>query len=188
MRALMTWITLSKPYQLSSKIEPSNASDDPSLGAVPQFSHFYMRQMTAEQLYHSLEHVGGQAKGTLEQQQAERDRWLEQFVVAFGTDEGDEATTFNGSIPQALMMFNGDLIKRATAITPGTWLGSLAASPSPFPDKVQSLFTAGLARHVRPEEMKIASQLLLARKGKSDEALQDLWWAVLNSNEFILVQ
>ena len=188
MRALMAWITLSKPYQLSSKIEPSNASDDPTLGEVPQFSHFYMRQMTAEQLYHSLEHVGGQAKGTLEQQQAERDSWLEQFVVAFGTDEGDEATTFNGSIPQALMMFNGDLIKRATAIAPGTWLGNLAASSSPFPDKVQSLFTAGLARRVRPEEMKIASQLLLARKGKADEALQDLWWAVLNSNEFILVQ
>lgn len=188
MRALMTWITLSKPYQLSSKIGPKNASDDPSLGEVPQFSHFYMRQMTAEQLYHSLEHVGGQAKGTPEQQQAERDRWLEQFVVAFGTDEGDEATTFNGSIPQTLMMFNGDLIKRATDATPGSWLGNLIASPSPYPDKVQSLFTAGLARRVQPAEMAIASQLLQARAGKADEAMQDLWWAVLNSNEFILVQ
>lgn len=188
MRALMTWITLSKPYQLSSRIGPRNAGDDPTLGNVPQFSRFYLRQMTAEQLYHSLEHFGGQAKGTLEQQQAERDRWLEQFVVAFGTDEGDEATTFNGSIPQTLMMFNGDLIKRATDATPGTWLGNLIASPSPFPDKVQSLFTAGLARRVRPAEMAIASQLLQARAGKADEALQDLWWAVLNSNEFILVQ
>lgn len=188
MRELMTWITLSKPYQLSSKVGPNNTSDDPTLGEVPQFSHFYMRQMTAEQLYHSLVHVGGQAKGTLEQQQAERDRWLDQFVVAFGTDEGDEATTFNGSIPQALMMFNGDLIQRATSVAPGTWLGNLAASPSPYPDKAQSLFTAGLARRARPEEMKIASQLLQARKGKADEALQDLWWAILNSNEFILVQ
>lgn len=188
MRALMAWITLSKPYQLSSKVGPGNASDDPTLGEVPQFSHFYMRQMSAEQLYHSLVHVGGQAKGTLEQQQAERDRWLDQFVVAFGTDEGDEATTFNGSIPQALMMFNGDLIKRATAITPGTWLGNLSSSASPFPDKAQTLFTAGLARRARPEELKIASQLLQARQGKTDEALQDLWWAVLNSNEFILVQ
>lgn len=188
MRALMTWITLSKPYQLSSKIESGNASDDPTLGEVPQFSHFYMRQMTAEQLYHSLVHVGGQATGTLEQQQAERDRWLDQFVVAFGTDEGDEATTFNGSIPQALMMFNGDLIKRATAITPGSWLGNLASSSAPYATKTQTLFTAGLARRARPEELKIAGQLLQAREGKVDEALQDLWWAILNSNEFILVQ
>ncbi len=188
MRALMTWITLSKPYQLSSKIEPGNASDDPSLGEVPQFSHFYLRQMTAEQLYHSLVHLGGQASGTLEQQQAERDRWLDQFVVAFGTDEGDEATTFNGSIPQALMMFNGDLIQRATTVTPGSWLGNLSATSAPYASKAQTLFMAGLARRARPEELKIAGQLLQAREGKADEALQDLWWAILNSNEFILVQ
>ncbi len=188
MRALMRWITLSKPYQLSSKINSGNESDDPTVGEIPQFSHFYMRQMSAEQLYHSLVHVGGQASGTLEQQQAERDRWLDQFVVAFGTDEGDEATTFNGSIPQALMMFNGDLVKRAIATTPGSWLGSLVTSSSAYPDKVQALFTAGLARRARPDELKTAAQLLQAREGKADEALQDLWWAVLNSNEFILVQ
>src|SRR5690606_1665598 len=160
--------------------EPGNASDDPTLGDLPQFTHFYMRQMTAEQLYYSLVHVGGQATGTLEQQQAERDRWLDQFVVAFGTDEGDETTTFNGSIPQALMMFTGDLVKRATAITPGSWLGNLAGSPGPFATKTQTLFTAGLARRARPDELKIAGQLLQAREGKADEALQDLWWAILN--------
>ncbi len=188
MRSLMKWIVLSKPYQLSSQIDSKNEADDPSLGEVPQFSHFYLRQMSAEQLYHSLVNVGGQAKGSLEQQQAERDRWLGQFVVAFGTDEGDEATTFNGSIPQALMMFNGDLIRRATAVSPGAWLTGIANANAKFPDKVHTLFTAGLARRAKPEELKIAAQLLQARQGKADEALQDLWWAVLNSNEFILVQ
>ncbi|MEZ6076414.1 MAG: hypothetical protein R3C56_12370 [Pirellulaceae bacterium] len=55
------------------KVGPNNMSDDPALAQVPQFSHFYLRQMSAEQLYHSLVQVGGQSKGTLEQQQAERD-------------------------------------------------------------------------------------------------------------------
>ena len=31
-----------------------NEEDDPSLGAKPMFSHFYLRQMEAEQLYESL--------------------------------------------------------------------------------------------------------------------------------------
>ena len=31
-----------------------------------------------------------------------------------GTDEGDESTTFNGTIPQVLMMFNGDMVRKAT--------------------------------------------------------------------------
>ncbi len=188
LRALMRWITLSKPYQLSSRVTSRNASDDPTTGEVPQFSHFYLRPMSAEQLYQSLVNVGGQARGSLEQQQAQRDRWLGQFVVAFGTDEGDEATTFNGSIPQALMMFNGELVKRATAIGPGSWLGGLAGSPSRLSDKVNALFMAGLARKARGDEQQLAVQLQRARGGKVDEVLQDLWWAMLNSNEFIMVQ
>ena len=188
LKELMKWIALSKPYQLSSRIQPGNEADDPASGNPPQFSHFYLRQMSAEQLYQSLVNVGGQARGSLEQQQVERDKWLGQFVVAFGTDEGDEATTFNGSIPQALMMFNGDLVKRATATDAGSWLGNLAKSNSNLPEKVGVIFAAGFARKPKPEELKISAQLVSARKGKMDEALQDLWWALLNSNEFIMVQ
>ena len=144
--------------------------------------------MSAEQLYQSLIHVGGQAQGSLEQQQRERDRWLQQFTVAFGTDEGDEATTFNGSIPQALMLFNGDLVKRSTSTKKGTWLGDLAYSNRKLTEKVNALFNAGLARRATKDEQTIAAQLLRVRGGKAVDALQDLWWAVLNSNEFILVQ
>ncbi|MEM7560147.1 MAG: DUF1553 domain-containing protein, partial [Planctomycetota bacterium] len=188
MKALMRWIALSRPYQLSSRISSGNSGDDPTIGETPQFSHFYLRQMSAEQLYHSLVHVGGQAKGSLEQQQRERDRWLSQFSVAFGTDEGDEATTFNGSIPQALMLFNGDLVKRSTSVDKGAWLNNIANAKAKYPEKVNMLFMAGMARKATVDEQKIAGQLLRVRSGKATDALQDLWWAVLNSNEFILVQ
>ncbi len=188
MKVLMKWIVLSHPYQLSSKITTSNEADDPTIGEPPQFSHFYLRQMSAEQLYQSLVTLGGQARGTLEEQQSQRDRWLSQFVVAFGTDEGDEATTFNGSIPQALMMFNGDLVKRATDTKAGTQLGNLVANPMRFDAKVQALFLAGLGRKAKSAELRTARQLYQQSGNKADETLQDLWWAVLNTNEFILVQ
>lgn len=187
LRQLMKWIVLSQPYQLSSRISEANQADDPTVGETPRFSHFYTRQMSAEQLYQSLVTVGGQARGSLEQQQSERDRWLRQFVVAFGTDEGDEATTFNGTIPQALMMFNGDLIKRTTQLDSGSFLKMLAEAPSKPADKVQVLFASGLARKAKPEEITMAAQLLAVRKGNMGEMLQDMWWAVLNSNEFIIV-
>ena len=187
LRQLMRWIVLAQPYQLSSRIIEANKADDPTIGEPPRFSHFYTRQMSAEQLYQSLITVGGQARGSLEQQQTERDRWLRQFVVAFGTDEGDEATTFNGTIPQTLMMFNGDLSKRTTQLDAGSFLRTLADAKGKPADKVQILFAAGLARKARPEELTVASQLLLVRKGNMGEMLQDMWWAVLNSNEFIIV-
>jgi hypothetical protein len=43
-----------------------------------------------------------------------------------------------------------------------------------------------LARKPTKKELTVANQLLLARKGDVTGALQDIWWAVLNSNEFIL--
>lgn len=186
-RSLIRWVVLSKPYQLSSLVLEGNQADDPTQGEIPQFSRFYLRQMTAEQLYHSLVTVGGQARGSFEQQQQERDRWLSQFVLAFGTDEGDESTTFNGSIPQTLMMFNGELIRRASETGPGTLIGSLVDSNMRFTDKVNRLFFTGLSRRAWAKEVEHAAKLVGARQGKVDEALQDLWWAILNSNEFILI-
>lgn len=187
LKELITWIVLSKPYQLSAAMNAHNQLDDPTMGETPKFSHFYLRQMQAEQLYQSLL-IAGQTKvrGSYEQQEQQRQTWLGQFVVAFGTDEGDEATTFNGSIPQALMMFNGDLIKQATSTEPGTLLGDLTRSGAKMQDKVNQLYFAGLARRATKDEMTLAAKLLAARGGNQTEALQDLWWAILNSNEFIL--
>ena len=58
-----------------------------------------------------------------------KERWLRQFNTAFGTDEDDEATTFNGSIPQALTLMNGDLVRRATGNQPGSMLARVAGDP-----------------------------------------------------------
>jgi hypothetical protein len=187
LKELIRWITLSQPYSLSSELNASNAMDDPQLGEMPKFSHFYLRQMRAEELYESLL-VATQAhktQGSYEEQEQAKAEWLRQFVIAFGTDEGDEATTFNGSIPQALMMFNGDLIKQATSTQRGSFLANLTHSNGPPRDKIQRLFLTGLARQATNQEMSIASKLYTARQGDMTATLQDLWWAVLNSNEFI---
>ena len=187
MKQLMTWITLSKPYQLAAKHTSANDADDPAIGETPKFSHFYLRQMSAEQLYQSLVSASGAtAKGTYEQQERQRRDWLRQFVVAFGTDEGDEATTFNGSIPQALMLFNGDLTKEAISDADGGFLKRLLAEGKSPRDRVAALFLTGLSRRPTKDEMTVASKLLVAREGKELEMLQDMWWAIINCNEFIM--
>ena len=187
-KALIKWIVLSQPYQLSSRATKDNQKDDPASGESPKFTHFYTRQMQAEELYQSLVVVAGTnaSKGNLDQQQRQRDMWLRQFIIAFGTDEGDEATTFNGTIPQALMMFNGELVQQATSLDKGSWLKQLADAPTKNQEKVNQLFLVGLARKARAEELAVSVKLLQAREGKVDEMLQDMWWAILNSNEFII--
>jgi hypothetical protein len=186
LKQLITWVAMSQPYQLSSRITNSNSRDDPSLGETPLFSHFYTRQINAEQLYQSLA-VATKANqaGSFEEQAKRRDDWMRQFVIAFGTDEGDESTSFNGSIAQSLMMFNGELIREATSNAPGSWLQNLAQQKGAATDKLQHLFLAGLSRRPRNEELNIANQILVARKQDVGGMLQDMWWAILNSNEFI---
>jgi hypothetical protein len=190
-KELIRWITLSEPYSLSSHTGKQNERDDPSLGEKPQFSKFYLRQMSAEQLYESLI-VATEAQKTLgnyEQQERSKAEWLRQFTIAFGTDEGGESTTFNGTIPQVLVMFNGELVRKATTGEKGSFLDQVAQSSNlNYQGRVNFLFLSALARKANAGEMRFCEgTLLVAHKGDQLKALQDVFWVLLNSNEFILI-
>ncbi len=189
-QSLMRWIVLSEPYALSSRVSKGNRDDDPSLGTPPQFGRFYVRQMQAEQLYGSLL-AATKADATFDddaQRERMRERWLEQFSTAFGTDDGGEASTFNGSIPQTLMMMNGDLIRRAVSTDSGSFLDKIANNRDlSNREKIHYLYRAALARLPSKEETTVCNALLASRQGDVIGTLQDIWWAMLNSNEFILI-
>lgn len=210
---LARWIVLSEAYGLDSRAGRTNEEDDPSLGRPPLFSRFYLRQLSAEQIYESLI-AATRADETLsaERRDAARRRWLRQFATAFGNDENGEATSFNGSIPQALAMMNGDLIRQATSLgwtkagksemgesessadydkpqgqRPAGFLSAIAADRSlSNADRVERLYLTALARKPSRPEIALCNKLLAAREGDAAEALRDVWWALLNSNEFIL--
>ena len=124
MKRLIRWIALSEAYGLSSRFGEKNKADKPEAGNTPLFSKMYLKQFTAEQLYDSLliatdADKAGRTSGAAENQ---RRSWLRQFVQAFGTDENDEATTFDGTIPQALLLMNGALIQSAVGGQQGGFL------------------------------------------------------------------
>jgi hypothetical protein len=161
-----------------------------------------MRQMRAEELYESLV-VAATASSVPDDpvvHERAKSEWLRQFVTSFGNDEGEESTTFNGTIPQTLMMFNGELMSSAARVQPGSYLMEVASSQRSPQQTIQRLFLAGLARRPTRDELDVANKLLMARAtdqlasrrrgdgnllSPSAEALEDLWWAILNSNEFI---
>ena len=189
LRQLISWIVLSKPYGLSSRQNKSNVSDDPLLGEPPKFSHFYLRQMQAEQLYESLLAAteGEQRNGSYEEQERIKNEWLQQFNRAFGTDEGGEATSFDGTIPQVLMMFNGDMIKSATSTAEGGLIDTIVQSPMSSTQKVETLFWKGLGRKPKSAELSLARTLVKSNGGNFAEGLRDMWWVILNTNEFIFI-
>ena len=189
LKELIRWIVLSEPYSLSSRGVPGNKADDPLLGETPKFTHFYLRGMGAEELYESLLVAtlpDNNRRGYDEKLEKAKTEWLQQFTIAFGTDEGDEATTFNGTIPQALMLFNGDLVKKATGAEQGSFLAWVDRTYPKPGQKIEYIFESALSRGPTSKEVDAANVILTWRKGNTSEALQDMFWAVLNSNEFIL--
>jgi hypothetical protein len=128
----------------------------------------------------------GSAGGSYEEKERAKTDWLRQFTGSYGTEENDEYTTFNGSITQTLMMFNGELMRDATRVDHSSFLRSVLVSNDKPNVKISQLFLAALGRRPSGAELQMANQLWLDRKQDSAAALQDIWWAVLNSNEFIM--
>lgn len=187
-RRLIKWIVLSEAYQLSSVVTTSNAIDDPQSGHPPLFSRFYLRQMRPEELYNSLVVAANQQLESHDPlaEDAARDAWIEQFVVAHQTEENDESLLFDGSISQSLMMMNGTLMQQATSLRRGSLLDEIVSSQTSGPEKVDQLYLAALGRHATRHEKQLAHRLWQARGQDQATTLQDLWWALLNSNEFIM--
>ena len=190
-RRLIRWICSTRAYSLTSRFGRHNAADDPASGEMPLFSHMYVRAMTAEQLYDSLITATGahqSVRGGRDAQRRQRRRWMQQFVRTFDNDENAETTTFNGTIPQALMLMNSELTARAVSAEPGSFLYDVLSRPGSDTERVQQLYLAALSRKATRAELSRMRKIL--RSSGPDgrvAAFQDLFWALLNSNEFILI-
>ena len=109
------------------------------------------------------------------------------LVRNFGDDEGNEVN-YSGTILQALLMMNGRDLNQAIS-TAGSGTVKRAMEFKDGKSTVDYLFKATLSR---PATAKEYQQILaaLAKTPLKDAAqagpLQDLFWALLNCNEFIL--
>ncbi|ADB18407.1 protein of unknown function DUF1549 [Pirellula staleyi DSM 6068] len=188
LKMLIRWITLSDPFQRSSKITASNLVDAPEAGTVPLFSHYYARQMQAEEVYQSLLIAAQLRKSSGGQSQVELARrdWLAQFQRNMATDDAEEETNFNGSMSQSLAMMNGELMQRAVSSRDEGLLRSVVESKMSPQEKVEHLFLAALSRRPSKRELEAAEKMLASAGPNPAAAVEDIWWALLNSNEFIL--
>ena len=87
---------------------------------------------------------------------------------------------------QSLIMLNGDLMRRAVSSQHEGLLQSVAKSKLKFEEKIEHLFLASLSRQPVKRELDAARQIAANNRGNETAALEDILWALLNSNEFIL--
>ncbi len=98
-------------------------------------------------------------------------------------DPRDEPQT---SILQALYLMNGKFLSDRTKLENNTALQTLARQPTPTARKVETLYMMVLSRPPRPEESERAVRYVERGSVSAGQALSDLYWALLNSGEFLL--
>jgi Protein of unknown function (DUF1549)/Protein of unknown function (DUF1553) len=184
-KALIRWMMNSDAYNLTSSATKDNEKDETF------FTHMNLKPMTPEQLFDSLivataAHKAGGGEDTSKR----RDQWLGQFVIAFANDEGEESLSFQGTIPQALMMMNGELMEKAVGGRSGSFLADLLERAKLQKGSVEGyvvnhIYLAALSRYPTRRELDTARAFLI-NNPDTICVMEDMFWALLSSNEFVL--
>lgn len=187
MRALVRDMCNSRAYQTASTANESNAGDQRN------FSHAAIRRLSAEALLDAISQVtqvrekfAGLPLGARAVQVADA-KTGSYFLTTFGRPARTSACTCERreapTLSQALHLVNGATISSKIRDKTGRLNRLLSAGKAPD-QIIEEFFVAALARpptaSERAEAIKYVNESADARQG-----LEDLLWALLNSQEFV---
>jgi Protein of unknown function (DUF1549)/Protein of unknown function (DUF1553) len=165
------------------------AGGDPTVAPTAAFARAAVRRLTPEQLFRSLlvatgadrmERPGG------EDMEKKINRLLREYLFVFGDDEMAEINTFNGNIPQALLMWNGEIVNQGAKARAG---GILAGILDGTPDPQARLLKMFMAAYARPptdaERVRLLPALTEEKSGRA--RYEDLFFAMLTSTEMLTI-
>lgn len=183
LKFLMRAIIGSRAYQLTS-VQSHESQEDPRL-----FARMAVRGPSPEQLFDSIQLATGfrdssgpaMGRGGFGfQPNNPRAEFLARFT------NNDKRTERQTSILQALFLMNGKWLTQAVE-HPGGCLDKIAGAGAhvPMSKRIKELYIISLSREPRGEEMEKMLKYVEAT-GDQRKALSDIFWALLNSAEFIL--
>jgi hypothetical protein len=194
LKYLLKSITLSQAYQRSS-IRTHPSQEDPR-----QFARMPLRGLSPEQLFDSIAEATRYNDGSPANQQffPGNNSARAQFLALF-SNQADKSTDHTTSILQALALMNGQVTATATHLQNSGTLAAIVDAPfMDTPERIETLYLAALSRRPSPKEL---SKLIAYVDGGGTDAdkpatpgddqryaraLADVFWALLNSGEFVL--
>jgi hypothetical protein len=183
MKYLIRAITASRAYNLSSMAPAGSARQAPQL-----FARMGVRGLTADQLFASLAEATGYRDSLRQGQLAgfgvsSRAEFLAKFSNA-----SDNPTEVQTSILQALAIMNGRFMDDVTSLERSEMLAAVTDGPFKDPaQRIEALYLAALSRPPRPAESARLVRYVTSGSPTHDpkKALGDVFWALLNSGEFV---
>jgi Protein of unknown function (DUF1549)/Protein of unknown function (DUF1553) len=184
LKFVLSAMTASRTYQLTSR-QTHQSQAEPRL-----FARASVRGLTDEQLYDSVATAtgyrdpNGQVNPFVIGGNSPRSDFLEKFKA--GAENPSDRKT---SIVQALTLMNGQLTNEATSLNRSETLAAVLDFPLfSTADRVEAIYLAALTRKPSAKELDKFVKYVDAggpRKNSRD-ALADVFWALLNSSEFMV--
>jgi hypothetical protein len=189
LRKLVRDICTSRTYQMSSQTNETNATDDRN------FSHSLIRRIRAEVLLDAISQVTntpnkfkGLPLGAHATQIADGNT-SNYFLTTFG--RASRATVcscevkLEPNLSQALHLLNGD--NTHNRINQGKLIPPMLTAKKSHQEIIEQLYLTTLCRPPTEGETKNLLEALKTAKEEKDarEILNDIFWAILNSKEFI---
>lgn len=108
------------------------------------------------------------------------------FVERYGDTGDDEFTDRGGTITQRLLMMNGQIVKERTENNIVTNAATRLAQLANDKDAIEAAYLATLTRRPTPAELAAFQTTLTDRRQGEwrSQAVEDLYWVLLNSTEF----
>ncbi|HZS39752.1 MAG TPA: DUF1549 domain-containing protein [Polyangia bacterium] len=153
LRRLIAMITATRAYQLAAAPAkgPGDAEDK-------LWGHYRLRPMGPESLLDSIavatdvERLLSRFAGANIDKVKTQVRQLVTFL--FDVDEEIDASEYEGTIPQSLMLINGQLLNSASSALPGTALTDVLAMPVGDAAKIEALYLRTLSRPPTAKELE----------------------------------
>ncbi|MAT11398.1 MAG: hypothetical protein CMM02_10350 [Rhodopirellula sp.] len=187
-KAILATILKSRTYQTS--YQPNDFNEDDT----KYFSHYQPRLLSAEQLLDAICHVtqvaetfGGLPAGTKATHLPAPDLVNNEFLKIFGQPERQTVCacerTNESNLSMAIQFFNGPLIYNKLKSETNSFRKSMTDGKD-NDQIITLLYNLAVCRNPSETELK-ASLDHIASKEDRVEALEDICWAILNTNEFL---
>ena len=174
-------LTSTRAYQLSSR------QTHPSQEAPELYAKMAVQGLSAEQIYDCLIEATGGRRQFATYAFLNNGTEASAFEELFASD-GQSRIERQTTILQALQLMNGTTVSMATSLLQSQTLTAVTeASFFDTETRIETLYLAALTRPPRPDELARMKAYVdsggSARASK--QALGDLFWALLNSSEFL---
>ena len=107
-----------------------------------------------------------------------------EFVKRYGDTGEDEFDGRGGTIPQRLLLMNGEVVRDRISPSPVNATSRIATIAPGDPKAVEVAYLAVLSRRPTPEEAAYFESVLADRNLSKADKLGDIYWALINSTEF----